>query len=78
MIFKCPECEHDADIVKKVSETVRVYLDDVGSGLKLWESDISRYYNITTYECGECGFRLPCRTDDDVINFVLKTQGERK
>ena len=75
--FRCPECGEIAEVFKHVSEITRVYVDDIGNGPELWESDISRY-NATYYECGECEYRFPCINEDRVTKYILKHSEKEK
>lgn len=73
--FICPECGKNADIYKYRTKVTRVYIEDIGSGPELWESDLNRYW-ITNYECDVCDYRFPCRTDAEMTDFILKHKEE--
>lgn len=49
--FRCPECGKVTDVYKHVDDVTRVYVDNVGYGLKLYESELTTY-KVIHYECG--------------------------
>ncbi len=76
MKFTCPECGGD-EIIENQLKQIPVYVEDTSTGPELYEEEDKEAY-IYHWECGCCGWKLPCRDVDDVINFVVDQEIDRR
>lgn len=74
--FKCPECGGE-EIEEIQIRKVQVYVEDHSTGPELYEDEDEEYI-ATHWECNICGWRLPCRTVDDVVNLVVDQEIDRR
>lgn len=66
--FKCPDCGGD-EFLEAQSRNSKFFIENSEAGPIL---NKNKSYTITYWECDDCGWRFPCRTENDVINFIIK------
>lgn len=74
--FTCPDCGGHL-ILETQARKVLVYVEDQNNGPELYEDKEEAYY-LNHWECNDCSWRLPCRDVNDVINFVVDQEIDRR
>lgn len=76
-LFKCPSCKTVADVHIMRTSITPAYVEDIGSGPELYEHE-DEITHLLSFSCGECGWKLPCKTYNDVVDYVVDQEVERR
>lgn len=84
-LFKCPECKDFRDIEERKQGVIvitKVTVEDYGSGPELYFVDGGEEYDewnsTIVYVCAECGWKLPCNAPNEVVDFIMDQEIDRR
>lgn len=75
--FKCPSCGTFTDVHIMRTSITPSYVEDIGSGPELYEHE-GEITHILSFTCGECGWELPCKIYNEVVDYVMDQEAERR
>ena len=82
--FICPKCGDNTieEVQYGYNRYAYVTVENYGSGPELYEEDHVEYYDTpesrTIWRCASCEWELPCKTPNEVVDYVVDQEVERR
>ena len=82
--FKCPHCKDFTTVLEEKEGVIiisKVAVEDYASGPSLYYVDGGEEFDdfsTTSYFCADCGWKLPCKNADEVTDYLVDQEIERR
>lgn len=81
--FICPKCGGNTieEVTEPMKRYTRVVIQDYSSGPEMYEDDTPEYYDVgatTSWRCASCEWELPCDSPEEVVDFVVDQEIDRR